>query len=104
MNPVYCQVLPLSCMQFDKIIAQEELKKRLKELVQKNRLSHALLFPGKEGSGALPLAIAFAQYVLCEKVTPKTKPENIISLFSGEEPEILPTNLPDSCGQCASCN
>src|SRR5438093_11766007 len=30
-------------------------------MVQQNRLSHALLFLGKEGSGALPLAIAFAQ-------------------------------------------
>ena len=60
-------------MQFDKIIAQKPVKHKLKELVQKNRLSHALLFLGKEGSGALPLAIAFAQYILCEKVNPKTK-------------------------------
>ena len=60
-------------MQFKNIIAQEETKHQLKELVQKNRLSHALLFLGREGSGALPLAIAFAQYVLCEKVNPKSK-------------------------------
>ncbi len=91
-------------MQFKNIIGQKEVKHQLKELVQKNRLSHALLFLGREGSGALPLAIAFAQYVLCEKVTPKAKPENVISLFGEEEPEILPTNLADSCGQCASCN
>ncbi|RYY00110.1 MAG: hypothetical protein EOO53_22520, partial [Gammaproteobacteria bacterium] len=32
-------------------------------MVQHNRLSHALLFLGKEGSGALPMALAFAQYV-----------------------------------------
>lgn len=32
-------------------------------MVQHNRLSHALLFLGKEGSGALPLAIAFANYI-----------------------------------------
>lgn len=32
-------------------------------MVEQNRLSHALLFLGKEGSGALPLAIAFAAYV-----------------------------------------
>lgn len=54
-------------MQFENIIAQQEVKRQLKDLVQKNRLSHALLFLGREGSGALPLAIAFAQYVLCEK-------------------------------------
>lgn len=33
-------------------------------MVEQNRLSHALLFLGKEGSGALPLALAFAQYVV----------------------------------------
>ncbi len=36
-------------------------------MVQHNRLSHALLFLGKEGSGALPLALAFSQYVVCER-------------------------------------
>ncbi len=33
-------------------------------MVEQNRLSHAILFLGKEGSGALPLALAFAQYVV----------------------------------------
>lgn len=33
-------------------------------MVEQNRLSHALLFLGREGSGALPLAMAFAQYVV----------------------------------------
>ncbi len=88
-------------MQFKNIIGQQQVKHRLTELVQKNRLSHALLFLGREGSGALPLAIAFAQYVLCEKANPKAKPENAISLF-GEE-EIAAINLDDSCGTCASC-
>ena len=41
-------------------------------MVQHNRLSHALLFLGKEGSGALSLALAFAQYIVCEKVNGKT--------------------------------
>ncbi len=91
-------------MQFNNVIGQQEVKHQLKELVQKNRLSHALLFLGREGSGALPLAIAFAQYVLCEKVNPKVKPENVISLFGDEETEIVPVNLEDSCGECASCS
>ena len=50
-------------MQFKDVIGQSEVKQHLVEMVQHNRLSHALLFLGKEGSGALPLAIAFAQYV-----------------------------------------
>ena len=32
-------------------------------MVQQNRLGHALLFLGADGSGALPMALAFAQYV-----------------------------------------
>jgi len=90
-------------MQFDKIIAQEQVKRRLRELVQNNRLSHALLFLGKEGSGALPLAIAFAQYILCEKANPAVKSENAVSLFGGEEPESALLYNEDSCGVCASC-
>ncbi len=90
-------------MQFDKIIAQEQVKHKLKELVQKNRLSHALLFLGKEGSGALPLAIAFAQYILCEKANSNTSAKSEGALF-GEE-EISPTEnfWEDSCGKCSSC-
>jgi DNA polymerase-3 subunit delta' len=91
-------------MQFDQVIAQHEVKHQLKELVQKNRLSHALLFLGKEGSGALPLAIAFAQYILCEKVNPKSKKDITVSLFGDKEIETLPTNREDSCGECASCS
>jgi len=39
------------------------VKQHLVEMVEQNRLSHALLFLGKEGSGALPMALAFSQYV-----------------------------------------
>ncbi len=51
-------------MQFKDVIGLNEVKAHLAEMVQQNRLSHALLFLGKEGSGALPLALAFAQYVV----------------------------------------
>lgn len=94
----------ITFMQFNNILAQHEVKHQLKELVQKNRLSHALLFLGKEGSGALPLAIAFAQYILCEKVNPKAKKDISVSLFGDKEIETIPTNWEDSCGVCASCN
>ena len=50
-------------MQFKNVIGQDEVKQQLVEMVKHNRLSHALLFFGKEGSGALSLAMAFAQYV-----------------------------------------
>ncbi|MEO9144087.1 MAG: hypothetical protein ABI237_00890 [Ginsengibacter sp.] len=91
-------------MQFENIIAQQQVKHQLKELVLRNRLSHALLFLGKEGSGALPLAIAFAQYVLCEKVNPKMQQPNANPLFGTEETDTIDAGLEDSCGVCASCN
>ena len=43
-------------MQFKDVIGQQSVKHHLAEMVYHNRLSHALLFLGKEGSGALPLA------------------------------------------------
>lgn len=51
-------------MLLSEVIGQEKLKQQLVEMVQHQRLSHALLFVGPEGSGALPLAIAFAQYIV----------------------------------------
>jgi DNA polymerase-3 subunit delta' len=51
-------------MLFSEVIGQEALKKQLVHLVEQKRLSHALLFAGPEGAGALPLAIAFAQYIV----------------------------------------
>ncbi len=73
-------------------------------MVQQNRISHALLFLGKEGSGGLSLAIAFAQYILCEKVANRNAPPSGPSLFGDEPASSAPTSLPaDACGQCASC-
>ena len=43
---------------------EEKLKQQLVDMVQHQRLSHAILFVGPEGAGALPLAIAFAQYIV----------------------------------------
>lgn len=67
-------------MQFNQIIGQESLKAHLIRTVKENRVSHAQLFLSSEGSGALPLAVAYAQYINC-----LDKHEN------------------DSCGQCSSC-
>jgi len=94
-------------MQFKDIIGQPEVKQNLTELVQHNRLSHALLFLGKEGSGVLPLALAFAQYVVCEKVSGKWAAANQPgpSLF-GDQPDspLITHNSPvDSCGICPAC-
>jgi DNA polymerase-3 subunit delta' len=90
-------------VQFDNITGQKEIKEQLVQMVQHNRLSHALLFLGKEGSGALSLAMAFAQYIVCEKVNGKNQAAGP-SLF-GEEPAVdvaTHTHL-DSCGVCAAC-
>jgi DNA polymerase-3 subunit delta' len=67
-------------MSFNNVIGQAAIKQSLVELIKFNRLSHALLFLGNEGSGALSLALAFAQYTLCDN------------------PQAL-----DSCGVCPSC-
>ncbi len=67
-------------MKFSDIIGQEPLKQRLKRTVTDNRVSHAQLFLGPEGSGKLALALAYAQYINCRHRTPE-----------------------DSCGECPSC-
>lgn len=67
-------------MQFKDIIGHHTLKTQLAQTVRDNRVSHAQLFLGPEGSGSLALAVAYAQYINCEQ-----KSEN------------------DSCGTCSSC-
>ena len=92
-------------MQFSDIIGQQDVKKQLAELLQNNRLSHAILFLGKEGNGALPLALAFAQYIVCEKVNGKnTAMLPGPSLFGEDEPVTSNQQAAsDSCGVCPSC-
>ncbi|MBP5643763.1 MAG: DNA polymerase III subunit delta, partial [Bacteroidales bacterium] len=53
---------------------------RLIASVQENHVSHAQLFLGPSGSGKLPLALAYAQYILCPNRTET-----------------------DSCGVCPTC-
>ncbi len=67
-------------MLFKEIPGQEEIKKRLIQTVNDNRISHAQLLLGPAGSGKLPLALAYAQYIFCSNKTEH-----------------------DSCGECSSC-
>ncbi len=92
-------------MLFKDVIGQTQVKRHLAEMVQTNRLSHALLFLGRPGSGALPLAMAFAQYVVCEKVNGKAgASQPAVSLFGFDDTaESTKSLLFDACGECAAC-
>ncbi len=53
-------------MQFSEIIGQQHLKNHLIQSASSGRIPHAQLFIGPDGSGTLPIAIAYAQYLLCK--------------------------------------
>lgn len=67
-------------MDFNSVIGQQEVKRHLIEIADTDKVPHAIMFCGPKGSGKLPLALAFASYLLCEH------PE-------GGNP----------CGTCAAC-
>jgi DNA polymerase-3 subunit delta' len=67
-------------MQLKEVVGHQNIKDKLINTIKENRVSHAQLFLGSEGSGNLALAIAYAQFISCEN-----KLEN------------------DSCGVCSSC-
>ena len=67
-------------MQFSDITGQKEIKDHLIQTVLENRVSHAQLFLGPEGSGSLLLALAYAQFISCQN-----------------------RQVNDSCGECSSC-
>ena len=52
-------------MQFSEILGQEHIKSHLTKSADLGRIPHAQLFVGPEGSGTLPMAIAYAQYLIC---------------------------------------
>ncbi|HEX8268549.1 MAG TPA: DNA polymerase III subunit [Flavobacterium sp.] len=53
-------------MQFSQILGQEHIKNHLVRSASSGRIPHAQLFVGPEGSGALALAIAYSQFILCQ--------------------------------------
>jgi DNA polymerase-3 subunit delta' len=67
-------------MLFKQVAGNQFIKESLIQQVQSNRVSHAQLFFGPEGSGALAMAIAFARYICCTN-----------------------KQASDSCGACSSC-
>jgi len=54
-------------LKFDKVIGQEEAEARLQQLVDEQRIPHALMFTGPEGCGKMALALAFASFLLGER-------------------------------------
>ena len=68
-------------MRFSEVIGQEAVKQQLQRLLKENRMPHALLFAGPEGTGKLPMALALAQRLLCKSPTPEG----------------------DACGTCSGC-
>ena len=67
-------------MRFSEIPSNYNTKHQLLKAIDSERLSHAHLFVGEDGSPGLPLALAFAQYVMCQNKTQN-----------------------DSCGKCPTC-
>lgn len=55
-------------MKFSDIIGQNHLKNHLIQSATSGRVPHAQLFIGPDGSGTLPMAIAYAQYLLCKNI------------------------------------
>ena len=67
-------------MRFADIVGQQELKRHLVQSVDAGRVSHAQLFTGAAGAGALALAVAYVQYLCCRH-----------------------RRDGDSCGECPDC-
>jgi len=53
-------------MHLNQVIGQPSIKSSLTQLVNAQRIPHAMLFLGPSGCGKLALAVALAQYVLCD--------------------------------------
>lgn len=56
-------------MRKSEIIGQQEAWERLMQMVHEDRLPHAMMLCGAQGSGKMALALAFANYLLCRNHT-----------------------------------
>src|SRR5690606_86870 len=56
-------------MRFSDIIGQQHIKNHLMYSAKNGRIPHAQLFIAPEGVGALPIAIAYAQYIICQNTS-----------------------------------
>ena len=63
-------------MQSTEVIGQQEAWQRLMQLVDENRIPHALMFVGPQGSGKFALALAFASFLLGEPWNGKSMVDN----------------------------
>lgn len=61
-------------MLFRDITGQQAAAQQLRDAIDHDRMPHALLISGREGSGALTLALTAAQYILCENHTSDGEP------------------------------
>lgn len=68
-------------MKFSEVIGQSTPKHIFRQMIQLDRMPHALMLLAAPGSGGLALALALAQYLLCTDKTTEG----------------------DACGQCAHC-
>ena len=55
----------LYSMLFENILGLRHIKKHLATSADAGRIPHAQLFVGPEGCGTLPMALAYAQYIVC---------------------------------------
>ncbi len=60
-------------MQFSQILGQDYIKNHLAKSAATGRIPHAQLFVGPEGCGTLPMAIAYAQHILCQNTGPENQ-------------------------------
>src|SRR6056297_96608 len=65
-------------MLFKNVLGLEHIKNHLLTTAETGRVAHAQLFVGPEGSGVLPMAIAYAQYLLCGNTGGENDGENTV--------------------------
>lgn len=75
-------------MLFEDILGQEHIKNHLKQSVENGRIPHAQLFVGHEGCGTLPMAIAYAQSILCANKSAESKEDCIAKFKNLSHPDL----------------
>ena len=99
-------------MKFSDLIGHSDIAQNLKNMVDNDRIPHAILFSEKPGCGALPLVLSLLQYMFCKNKKWMADQQEGGGLFAAEPTNTEDTaetesneaeEASDSCGICGGC-
>lgn len=88
-------------METERVLGQNHIMKHFENAIKMEKISHAYIINGEEGSGKMRLAVQFAKALQCEDNNPQEEEPSGFDFLQEEAKSKEPTGI--ACGHCRSC-